>query len=647
MSIQTELDRLGIEGYLEKYRTKDLLRLLTCGSVDDGKSTLIGRLLHDSAMVYEDQLAAAKKDTKRYGTTGDEVDFALLVDGLEAERQQGITIDVAYRYFTTDKRKFIIADTPGHEQYTRNMATGASNCQLAIILIDARKGVLDQTRRHSFICSLLGIKHVVVAVNKMDLVDYSEEVYDRIRADYQDFASKLQIQDIHFIPMSALKGVNVVERGDAEMPWYGGSSLLDYLETVHIASDRNLIDFRFPVQYVLRPNLDFRGYAGTIASGIVRVGDEVVALPSGRQSRVKSIETFEGAIEEAHAPMSVVVTLTDEVDVSRGDVLSTVHNTPRLETRVEAMLVWMSETPMETGRTYVLKHTSSSTSGTVTQVRYRTNVNSMRKEDTDRLALNEIGRVEIEVVRPLAVDAYSKNRDMGAFILVDRLTNATMACGMIVDRSPAERTLARRRASADAGSNVRSVQRGSVSADQRAERLGQRPFTIWLSGLPRSGKTSTAFELEKALFERGKLAQVLDGEKLRAGISSDLGFSSTDRWEHQRRAAEMAKTGNEHGLISIVALVSPIEADRAQARRIIGADRFFEVHCDASVEACEARHDNDLYGRAKRGEIEGLTGVDAPYEPPTAPLVRLDTETLDAAANARQILAALEAAGLV
>ena len=645
MSIQSELDRLGIDGYLDKYRDKDLLRLLTCGSVDDGKSTLIGRLLHDSSMVYEDQLEAAKRDSRRFGTTGEDIDFALLVDGLEAERQQGITIDVAHRYFTTDKRKFIIADTPGHEQYTRNMATGASNCQLAVILIDARKGVLDQTRRHSFICSLLGIKHIVVAVNKMDLVDYSEETFDRIRNDYAGFASKLQVQDIHFIPISALRGENVVQ-GCERMPWYTAGPLLDYLESVHIGSDRNLLDFRFPVQSVLRPNLDFRGYAGTIASGIVRVGDEVVALPSGRQSRIKSIVSFDGDLSVAHTPMSVTLTLTDEIDVSRGDVLSTINNTPRLETRFEAMLAWMATEPMNPGKAYVLKLATSTTAATIADVRYRTNINSMRQEDVDRLELNEIGRVEIETTQPLAVDAYPKNRSMGGFILIDRLSNATVAAGMIVDRNPADKTLARRRSAADARSNIR-VQRGMLSSQQRNERLGQKPFTLWLTGLPRSGKTSIAFALEKELFERRRFVQVLDGEVLRAGISSDLGFSPSDRWEHQRRAAEIARLNGLVGVISIVALVSPLVADREQARRIIGPERFHEIHCDAPVEACEARDANELYSRARRGEIDGLTGVDAPYEPPTAPLLRLDTVGNDVAASVRQVIAELERRGLV
>jgi bifunctional enzyme CysN/CysC len=397
---------------------------------------------------------------------------------------------------------------------------------------------------------------------------------------------------------------------------------------------------------VLRPNLNFRGYAGTVASGIVRVGDEVIALPSGRQSRVKSLETFDGSVEQAFAPMSIVLTLADEIDVSRGDVLSTLNNTPRLETRIEAMLVWMAETPMEPGRTYVLKHTTHTTSATVTDARYRINVNSMRKEDASRLTLNEIGRVEIEVMKPLAVDAYGKNREMGAFILIDRLTNATLAAGMIVDRAPAEKTLARRRASADAGSNIRA-QRSLVSADERGARLGQKPFTLWLTGLPRSGKTSLAFALEQELFGRGKHLHVLDGENLRAGISSDLGFSPADRWEHQRRAAEIARIDNDLGLITIVALVSPIDADREQARRIIGPERFFEVHCDASVEDCEERDQNDLYARARRGEIEGLTGVDAPYEAPKDPLVRLDTEAVSLADNLALVIASLERRGLL
>ncbi|MFO1052324.1 MAG: sulfate adenylyltransferase subunit CysN [Planctomycetota bacterium] len=646
MSIQRELDRLGIEGYLQNYSEKELLRFLTCGSVDDGKSTLIGRLLHDSDMVYEDQLAAAVRDSKRFGTTGEDLDFALLVDGLEAERQQGITIDVAYRYFTTPKRKFIIADTPGHEQYTRNMATGASNCDLAVILIDARKGVLDQTRRHSFIVALLGIRHVVVAVNKMDLVQWSEEVFTQIRGEYLDFAAKLALPDIHFIPVSARFGENVVLRGE-NSPWYQGPPLLDYLENVPISGDRNLIDFRLPVQLVLRPNLDFRGFAGTIASGAVAVGDELVALPSGRQSKVKSIVVRGRETTEAYAPMAVTVTLQDEIDVSRGDVFAPINNTPRLETRIEAMVVWMAQTALEPGKSYLLKHSTNTTAATVSRVRYRTNVNSLHQESANTLALNEIGRVEIETVRPLAVDPYRQNRQMGAFILIDRLTNATVGAGMIVDRTPAEKSLARRRASADAGKNVRAPRRSSVSREEREKQLGQKPFTLWITGLPRSGKTTLAFALEQELFRLGKVAHVLDGARLRGGLSGDLGFSSADRWEHQRRAAEVARLDNELGIITIVALVSPVEADRLQARRIVGDDQFLEIHCNASAEDCEARDDSELYARARRGEIEGLTGVDNPYEIPKDPFLRLDTVGHSSAQNVARVLDALRGRGLI
>lgn len=645
MGLRAELDQLGIDAWLEGYRRKDLLRFLTCGSVDDGKSTLIGRLLHDASMVYEDQLAAARKDTARFGTTGEDLDFALLVDGLEAEREQGITIDVAYRYFTTEKRKFIIADTPGHEQYTRNMATGASNSDLAVILIDARKGVLDQTRRHSFIVSLLGIRHVVVAVNKMDLVGWSEDRFEEIRSAYEDFAGKLRIPDVRFIPMSALKGANVV-RGAEEMPWYRGGPLLEYLESVHIASDRNLIDFRMPVQGVLRPNLDFRGFTGRIAAGIVRPGDEVVVLPSGRRSRVRSISSGAGEVPEAFAGMSVVLTLVDEVDVSRGDLFAHVGNVPRLQTRHEAMVVWMHETPLEVERSYLLKHTAAMTSARVLDVRYRTNVNTLHREDAASLALNEIGRVEIETMRPLAVDAYERSRPLGAFILVDRMTNATVGAGMIVDRLPADASLSRRRTSSDAGTNLHP-RASLVAEEERARRLGQKPFTVWFTGLPRSGKTSLAYALERELFDLGLAVRVLDGETLRSGLSADLGFSAEDRWEHQRRAAEIARMDNALGLATIVAMVSPIEADREQARRIVGEERFLEVHCDAPLEVCEARDPYELYARARRGELRDITGVDAPYEPPVRPALRLDTAGGSVPDNVAVLLAELRRRGFV
>src|SRR5215213_1522453 len=422
-----------IHAYLERNQRKELLRFLTCGSVDDGKSTLIGRLLHDTKGIYDDQLAAVKKDSVKHGTTGEgQIDLALLTDGLRAEREQGITIDVAYRYFSTDKRKFIIADTPGHEQYTRNMATGASTCQLAIILIDARHGVVTQTRRHSFIVSLLGIRHVVVAVNKMDLVGYSREVFERIKDEYTGFVAKLDLPDITFIPMSALKGDNVVSKSDA-MPWYPGPPLLDHLETVHIASDRNLTDLRFPVQYVIRPNLDFRGFAGTVASGVVRTGDEVMVLPSGKRSRVKSIVTHDGELEEAFAPQAVTVTLADEVDVSRGDMLVLPDSPPHVSSQIEAMVVWMAEQPLVPGRTYTLKHTTRQVAAEVAAFRHGVDVNTLEHRAVARLGLNEVGHVQLSLTQAIACDPYRSNAATGAFILIDRLTNNTVGAGMILE----------------------------------------------------------------------------------------------------------------------------------------------------------------------------------------------------------------------
>ncbi len=640
-----ELDRIGIEGWLEQYQNKEMLRILTCGSVDDGKSTLIGRLLHDGAGVFEDQLAAVKKDTTRFGTTGEEIDFALLMDGLQAEREQGITIDVAYRYFSTPKRKFIVADTPGHEQYTRNMATGASNSDLAIILIDARKGVLPQTRRHAFICSLLGIKHVVVAINKMDLVGYDEAVFESIRRDTVDFFTKLAISDLHFIPICARRGENVVFRADA-MPWYQGGPLLDYLETVHIASDKNLIDLRLPVQLVLRPNLDFRGFAGTLASGTLRLGDQVVALPSGKKSRVKSISVADREVHEAFAPMAVTITLEDEIDVSRGDVFVHPNNAPPLENAVEAMVVWMSDAALAPGRSYLLKQSTLTAPVTITQLRYRINVETLHSEPAEGLKLNEIGRVRIECTRPLTGDAYAKNRQTGAFILIDRLTNATLGAGMILDRTPAERSLDRDRKSFDAGTNLRGSA-SDISPDLRAKRIGQRPFSVWFTGLPRSGKSSLAYALERSLFARGYHALVLDGENLRRGISADLGFSESDRVEHLRRSAELARIMNDQGLIAIGAFVAPTAESRERARGIIGGERFFVVHCNAPIEVCEARDTERLYARARAGALANVTGVDQPYEPPIAPDLVLDTATMGIDSNLARLLDALDARGFL
>jgi bifunctional enzyme CysN/CysC len=628
------MTRLTIEDFLERYENRELLRFLTCGSVDDGKSTLIGRLLHDSSSVYEDQLEAARRDTRKRDTD-EEIDYSLLVDGLSAEREQGITIDVAYRYFSTPKRKFIIADTPGHEQYTRNMATGASTCDLAIILVDAREGVLSQTRRHAFIATLLGIRHLVLAINKMDLVDYDEARYLQIRDDFSDFASKLQANDLEFIPVSALRGDNVVHRSD-RMPWYEGRPLLDYLETVHIAGDRNLIDLRLPVQHVIRSGEDFRGYAGTIASGVLRAGDEVMVLPSLRRTSVESLSTFTGAIDEAFAPMAVTITLADDVDVSRGDMLVAPNNVPHVTNDFEAMVVWMAEAPLTAGGHYLLKQSTVQAPATVSAVRYRIDVNTLRRGDTESLGLNDIGRIRVESPRRIAFDAYSRNRGTGAFILIDRVTNATVAAGMILDRDPSE-VLTTRHIPADAATNVRPHE-SLVTSVERARRTGCTPFVVWLTGLPRSGKSSIAFALEKELFDRGLPVHVIDGENLRLGVSSDLGFSSIDRSEASRRAAEIAKITTGAGLITLVALVTPLETDRETARSIIGADRFVEVFCDAPLEVCEARDTEGLFARGRAGEIENVTGVDLPYERPHEVDMVLDTSGVEVEPNVRRLV---------
>ncbi|MCP3978653.1 MAG: sulfate adenylyltransferase subunit CysN [bacterium] len=647
MSTRTLIEQLGIEGYLEHYRSKDLLRVLTCGSVDDGKSTLIGRMLYDSGGVAVDQIAALERDSANFGEA-DEIDYSLLLDGLQAEREQGITIDVAYRYFSTDKRKFIIADTPGHVQYTRNMATGASTADLAVILVDARKGVLDQTRRHAFIASLLGIKHVVVAVNKMDLVDYSEEVFEKIRAEIVGFCSKLQVTDLHFIPVSAKVGDNVARRSE-NIAWYQGGPLLDYLETVNIASDRNLIDLRFPIQYVIRPDLDFRGYAGTVSSGIVRCGDQVVALPSGKRSRIRTIQHWEGEVQEAFAAMAVTLTLEDEIDISRGDVLVHPNNAPRVTAEPEAMIVWMGETPLEPGISYSIKQASVEVPAVVRDLRYRIDVHTMHREPAETLGLNEIGRIGLSTSRPLAIDAYRKNRSMGAFILIDRMSNATVGAGMFLDRATVDSTLDPRRVAADAGTNVREgLRRPSlVGATERGKRFGHGAFTIWLTGLPRSGKSSIARGLEKALFESGCSSVVLDGEVLRRGLNSDLGFSVRDRDENMRRGAAVARLLNDQGLIAIAAFVSPLDFHRQRAREAIGEDSFVGVFCDAPQAVCEERDEEELYSRAHRGELKNVSGVDSPFDRPSDDYLALDTDQRSVDENVATILQQLKSRGLI
>jgi bifunctional enzyme CysN/CysC len=636
MSHETDGAARDIHAYLAQHERKDLLRFLTCGNVDDGKSTLIGRLLHDSKLIYEDQLAAVQADSRKFSTTGG-VDLALLVDGLQAEREQGITIDVAYRYFSTSKRKFIIADTPGHEQYTRNMATGASNCDLAIILIDARNGVQTQTRRHTFIASLLGIKHIVVAVNKMDLVGHSEEVFERIRRDYEEFADRLEIPDIQFIPISALQGDNVVHPSKA-MPWYEGSTLMHLLENIHIASDRNFEDFRFPVQFVNRPNLDFRGYCGTLASGVVRPGDEVMVLPSRKTNRVKSIVTFDGELKEAFAPMAVTLTLEREVDASRGDVLVHPDNLPHVDERFEAMLVWMSDEPMTPGKAYLFKHSSRLVTGQVAEIRHKVDVNTLKQEAAGKLGLNEIARCTVELSQPIVFDPYKKNRAMGAFVVVDRMSNVTVGAGMILDRETAGRHADVRKLVEESLREYAGRNASQVPAAERAKRYGQKPATLLFTGLVGSGKSTLAYALEKRLFDRGRAALVVDRP---AGI--DYGAST----EGLRRAAEVARLLNDAGLLSICPFVSPLAEDRAMVENIVGPERFVEVYLATRIDVCRVRDRAGLYGRADMGQIKDLPGVGAPYEPPSAPDLVLDTYELSIETCLGRVLELLERKGFI
>jgi len=644
MSHQSELIATDIDAYLAQHERKELLRFLTCGSVDDGKSTLIGRLLYDSKMTYEDQLAAVARDSQKHGTTGGDIDLALLMDGLEDERQQGITIDVAYRYFSTARRKFIIADTPGHEQYTRNMATGASTCDLAVILIDARKGVLTQTKRHTFIASLLGIRHVMVAVNKMDLVGYRQEVFDRIRADYQDFAARLDVPDLHFLPISALKGDNVVAPS-ANMPWFQGSPLMQFLESVYIASDRNLEDFRLPVQYVNRPHLDFRGFCGTIASGIVRQGDEVMALPSRKTSRVKSIVTFDGELDETFAPQAVTLTLEDEIDISRGDMIVRPGNVPRIEQRFECTIVWMAEEPLVPGKPYLFKSAAKTVSGSVQTLRYQIDVNTLHRRDAPVLNLNEIGRCAVQLNQPIACDGYKRNRATGAFVVIDRLTNVTVGAGMILDRVTSEQ----RRDHWDDEPMAADLvsQRSNVTIDERSARFGQKPVTVLLTGLTGAGKSTIAYALERRLFDAGRAAVVLDGQNMRLGISRDLGFTVDDRSENLRRSAEVARLMNGAGLVCIAAFVAPEEDVRQKAADVVGRDRFLVVHLSAPVEVCRQRDTDGHYAKADAGEMVEFPGVSAPYEEPTTPDLVLPTHELPVEDCVDRIWQLLEARGAI
>ncbi len=599
-----------ISAYMAEQEKKSLLRFLTCGSVDDGKSTLIGRLLYDTKLIFEDQLAALQNDSRKHGTNGEDIDFALLVDGLEAEREQGITIDVAYRFFSTPKRKFIVADTPGHEQYTRNMATGASTADLAIVLVDARQGILRQTRRHSFIASLLGIRNIVLAVNKIDLVNYSQEVFETIVKQYQEFASELGFKTIQAIPLSARFGDNVI--GPSEnLRWYEGPSLLQHLENVALDDADTTRPFRFPVQFVNRPNLDFRGFSGTIASGTVAPGDEIVVAKSGKASRVKRIATWDGDLDIAGEGQAVTIVLEDEVEVSRGNMLVSPGSRPDVADQFAAHLVWFSEAPLIPGRSYILRTETDQVTATITDLKYRVDINSFAQEAAKSLDLNEVGVVNISTQEAIAFDAYKSNRSTGSFILIDRLTNATVGAGMI--------DFALRRAS-----NVH-WQALDVDKSSRASQKDQKPAVIWFTGLSGSGKSTVANLVEKRLAALGKHTYILDGDNVRHGLNRDLGFTEEDRVENIRRVGEVAKLMVDAGLIVLVSFISPFIAERRMVRELLGDGEFMEVYVDTPFEECARRDPKGLYAKALRGEIKNFTGVDSPYEAPEHPELHLKT----------------------
>ena len=619
-----------ILGYLQRHENKGLLRFLTCGSVDDGKSTLIGRLLYDTKMIYEDQLAAIERDSKSVGTTGDAPDLALLVDGLAAEREQGITIDVAYRFFSTERRKFIVADTPGHEQYTRNMATGASTADVAVILIDARHGVQVQTRRHAFIASLLGIRHVAVAVNKMDLMDYSEEVFRRICKDFQAFSKDFVFEDVAFIPMSALTGENVTERGD-NFGWHEGKPLLDYLETVEVRTELENKPFRLPVQWVNRPNLDFRGFSGTVASGSIAPGEEIISIPSGRRSRVRAVVTADGELDRAVTEQAVTLTLEDEIDSSRGDIICGTDDPAGQTDQFQAKLLWMSDTPLLPGRQYRLKTGNKTVGASVTKLKYRIDVNDFSHDPAKVLNLNEVGVCNLSLAQPVAFDPYADNKRTGSFILIDRQTNETVAAGMI--------DFSLRRAA-----NV-VWQELKVGRDERATLKHQRPAVLWFTGLSGAGKSTIANFVEQKLFDLGRHTYILDGDNVRHGLNKDLGFTDADRVENIRRVSETAKLMADAGLIVLVSFISPFRSERQIARAMMPEGEFFEIHVDTPLEVAEERDVKGLYAKARAGKIKNFTGIDSAYETPLVPELRVNTVEKSAEEAAEDIVAYLQLQG--
>jgi len=632
MAHKSDLIASDIQAYLKAHEHKSLLRFITCGSVDDGKSTLIGRLLYESKMIFEDQLAALEADSKKVGTQGGNLDFALLVDGLAAEREQGITIDVAYRFFSTDKRKFIVADTPGHEQYTRNMVTGASTADVAVILIDARKGVLTQTRRHSYLASLIGIRHVVLAINKMDLVDFSQDVFNTIVLEYREFAKQIGLTDITPIPLSALQGDNMLERS-TRTPWYKGPTLMGYLEDVEIEDDLQSKPIRLPVQWVNRPNQDFRGFAGTIASGVIRQGDAVRALPSGRTSRVARIVAYDGDLEQAVAGQSITLVLTDEIDVSRGDVLSLADHPPAVADQFQATIVWMHDEPMLPGRPYLIKIGARTVTGSITAPKYKVNVNTLEHLAAKQLELNEIGVCNLSLDRAVAFDPYTENREMGGFILIDKLSNDTVGAGLL--------TFALRRAE-----NIH-WQALDVNKYARASLKGQKACVLWFTGLSGAGKSTVANLVEKRLHSLGRHTYTLDGDNVRHGLNKDLGFTDADRVENIRRVAEVSKLMVDAGLIVLVSFISPFRSERRLARELMQSGEFFEVFVDTPIEEAEKRDPKGLYKKARRGELKNFTGIDSPYEPPEHPEIHLRTALYSPEAAAEEILKKLRDSGML
>lgn len=632
MSHKSDLIAADIHAYLESHEHKGLLRFITCGSVDDGKSTLIGRLLYESKMIFEDQLAALEEDSKKVGTQGGELDFALLVDGLAAEREQGITIDVAYRYFSTDRRKFIVADTPGHEQYTRNMVTGASTADVAVILVDARKGVLTQTRRHSYIVSLLGIRHVVLAINKMDLMGYSQQTFDQIVASYREFAQQIGLKDIVAVPLSALRGDNILE-GSARMPWYTGPTLMGYLESVEIEDDLQHKPFRLPVQWVNRPNQDFRGFAGTIASGTIRRGDTVRALPSGRQSRITRIVSYEADLESAVAGQSVTLTLADEIDVSRGDVLAAADSPPAVSDQFQATIIWMHDEPMLRGRPYIIKLGTRTLTGSITTPRHKVNVNTLERLAAKQLELNEIGVCNVSFDRAIPFDPYADNREMGGFILIDKLSNDTVGAGLL--------NFALRRAE-----NIH-WQALDVNKTARSSLKGQRACVLWFTGLSGAGKSTVANLVEKRLHALGRHTYTLDGDNVRHGLNKDLGFTDADRVENIRRVAEVSRLMVDAGLIVLVSFISPFRSERRLARELMQPGEFLEVFVDTPLAEAEKRDVKGLYRKARRGELKNFTGIDSPYEQPEHPEIHLQTVLYSPEEAAEQILKLLRDGGML